>query len=176
MVAPCNLKNTQTLAKGRSRIDNTRRMVQRRRQHTGLEPSEAGPDASGPAAVEDARGAVAVARREEPPRFPMDGFVGGGLRLALVSRASTACRSVKCDCGGWWRRGKGRDSRHFLAYSRHFQAVVLCLAPSQVQIGRTGLFGLKYFFFERPIGPWEFRGSMFVNRVGSLVFLKRKMI
>ena len=124
VVAPCNLKNTQTLAKGRSRIDNTRRMVQRRRQHTGLEPSVAGPDASGPAAVEDARGAVAVARREEPPRFPMDGFVGGGLRLALVSRAEGAC--------GGWRREKGRVPSIFSHFSRHFRAVGLpvrlCLA------------------------------------------------
>ena len=85
VVAPCKLKDMQILAKGRSRIDNTRRVVQRRRKHTGLKPSEAGPDVSGPAAVEDAHGAVAVARLDEPPRLPMEGFVRGELRLALVS-------------------------------------------------------------------------------------------
>ena len=93
VVAPCNLKKMQTLAKERSRIDNIRKVV-RRREHTGL---EAGRDASGPAAeVEDAHGAVAVARLDEPPRFPMDGFVGGGLRLELVSSFDCVRVSLWC--------------------------------------------------------------------------------
>lgn len=68
---------------------------------TGLEPSEARADASGPAAVEDAHGAIAVARVDEPPRFPHGRIrrrqppLGVGLELRL-------CQFYCCA----WRRGK----------------------------------------------------------------------
>jgi hypothetical protein len=97
VVAPCNLKKMQTLAKERSRIDNIRKVV-RRREHTEL---EAGRDASGPTAeVEDAHSAVTVARLDEPPHFPMDGFVGGGLRLELVSSFDCVIVSRWCLAAG----------------------------------------------------------------------------
>ena len=135
----------QTLAKERSRIDNIRKVV-RRREHTGL---EAGRDASGPAAeVEDANGAVAVARLDEPPRFPMDGFVGGGLRLELVS--SFDCVRVSLWCLAAGKVVRFPTSLHFLRFCRHFQTVGLpaACATSQVQTACVGSSNS-----ERPVGP-----------------------
>ena len=87
------------------------RKVVRRREHTGL---EAGRDASGPAAeVEDANGAVAVARLDEPPRFPMDGFVGGGLPLG-VGLELRLCQSVTVVFGG----GESGEVPYFPPFSQ----------------------------------------------------------
>ena len=140
----------QTLAKERSRIDNIRKVV-RSREHTGL---EAGRDASGPAAeVEDAHGAVAVARLDEPPRFPMDGFVGGGLRLELVSsfdcvRVSLWCLAV----GKVVRSPTSLLSQILPPFSQILPPFSDCgtaaCATSQVQTACVGSSNS-----ERPVGP-----------------------
>jgi len=115
-----------------------------------LEPSEAGPAAL----EEDAPGAVAVARLDEPPRFPMDGFVGGGLRLALVSRASTVCQRVPVVAGGGKREEFPPFSRIFPPFSGGGTA---CAAVPGTKPGvpnpQNGPVWAKVFF-ERPIGPW----------------------
>jgi len=133
----------QTLAKERSRIDNIRKVV-RSREHTGL---EAGRDASGPAAeVEDAYGAVAVARLDEPPRFPMDGFVGGGLRLELVS--SFDCVRVSLWCLAVGKLVRSPTSLLSQILPPFSDCGTAACATSQVQTACVGSSNS-----ERPVGP-----------------------
>jgi len=116
----------------------------RRREHTGL---EAGRDASGPAAEEeDAHGAVAVARLDEPPRFTMDGFVGGGLRLELVS--SFDCVRVSLWCLAVGKVVRSPTSLLSQILPPFSDCGTAACATSQVQTACVG--SSKS---ERPVGP-----------------------
>jgi hypothetical protein len=92
-LAPCELERRSTNFNKR-RTEKGNQVTQRRRRvenvRTGMES-------------EEAHGSAPAARREEPSRLPMDGFVGG--RRCSASPVLLA---------------EGGVSLHFLAFSLHF--------------------------------------------------------